>query len=335
MRGSGAWLSNLAEKFRETLAKPSGEFCSLGAFGKHPAWNDHIEDIGIDSEALLVAKQLLYVHGLAELVGRWDSLEEALPDFDHLICWIAEDEFMLGRMWSSRDGVGRGHYPMVALADMSTPFTPAVAQAVYARLRALEDGCRARRNPGGGDVPENMPTSQEVIQLLGEEREQLRRALSMLPKRDGKPEDPGRWLPEAGIHLDREQMLRVLHGLRSCLPSASTGRASGMRRISRKTMSEPAPMAHHVRLPANPGRPLQTVHAWYGIASQFVRPATPMLLLLPDGQPWVDVIFGRPTSKELYCVKAPTSSIPGLADIPYQIDEDFRNGVADFIDRLL
>ena len=40
----------------------SGEIYIAG-FGKHPAWDDHIDDIGLASETLVLTKQLLYSGG--------------------------------------------------------------------------------------------------------------------------------------------------------------------------------------------------------------------------------------------------------------------------------
>ena len=51
----------------------------VAGFGKHPAWDDHIDDIGLNTETLVLAKQLLYSEGIATQLasGAWDQLEKS------------------------------------------------------------------------------------------------------------------------------------------------------------------------------------------------------------------------------------------------------------------
>jgi hypothetical protein len=83
----------------------------LGAFGKHPGWDDHIDDIGLETESLLLAKQILYVDGIGGQVnsGEWERLDGArrLAEFKHIFLWKRGDAFLAGRIWSSRDGKNR------------------------------------------------------------------------------------------------------------------------------------------------------------------------------------------------------------------------------------
>jgi len=111
----------------------------LGAYGKHPGWDDHIDDIGLDTESLLLAKQVLYVDGIGGQIdsGVWDKLRdnERLPEFKHIIVWKRGNAFLIGRMWSSRDGKNRTKYPMIACSHcLNVPF----AWALMTVLLALE-----------------------------------------------------------------------------------------------------------------------------------------------------------------------------------------------------
>src|SRR4051812_34002960 len=96
----------------------------LAAFGKHPGWNDHLDDMGFDTEALVAAKRLLYVQGISQNIdsGAWENLEapvegaepkalSRLEYFRHDFLWSmppahADDTtpLMAGRLWSSTDG---------------------------------------------------------------------------------------------------------------------------------------------------------------------------------------------------------------------------------------
>src|SRR5258705_3476695 len=67
----------LAEDVRK-MGAPSGRQVFLAAFGKHPGWDDHVEDLGLDSESLIFAKTLLYVQGIG---GQIDSGGLGKSDF--------------------------------------------------------------------------------------------------------------------------------------------------------------------------------------------------------------------------------------------------------------
>src|SRR3954469_19188632 len=104
----------------------------LAAFGKHPGWNDHLDDLGLDTDALITAKRLLYVQGISQNIdsGAWDKLDESsdadtpgtigrLDLFRHDFLWHMPSIMLAGRLWSSSDGKGRDKYPMVLCAQVN------------------------------------------------------------------------------------------------------------------------------------------------------------------------------------------------------------------------
>src|SRR5579885_3092405 len=102
-----------------TLSRKDPPRVYLAVFGKHPGWNDHIEDIGLDSVALINAKRYLYLHGLSGQIdaNAWEKLDESArrEGFDHWLLWHRPGECLVGRLWSSSDGKGRTRYPMILL----------------------------------------------------------------------------------------------------------------------------------------------------------------------------------------------------------------------------
>ena len=60
----------------------------LGAFGKHPGWDDHIEDLGLETASLVQAKTLFYVQGIGGEIdaGAWEKLDDSqrLAAFKHV-----------------------------------------------------------------------------------------------------------------------------------------------------------------------------------------------------------------------------------------------------------
>jgi len=69
------------------LRAPLTAGIEVAGFGKHPAWDDHIDDIGLNTETLVLAKRLLYSEGIASQLasGAWDQLEKSgnAIEFDH------------------------------------------------------------------------------------------------------------------------------------------------------------------------------------------------------------------------------------------------------------
>ncbi len=59
-------------------AKPAPQLY-LAAFGKHPGWNDHTDDLGLDTAQLVNAKRLLYIQGISQNIdsGAWDKIDAA------------------------------------------------------------------------------------------------------------------------------------------------------------------------------------------------------------------------------------------------------------------
>ena len=68
----------------------------LAGFGKHPAWDDHIDDIGLETESLVIAKRVIYSEGIASQIssGAWKQLENSgrAMDFDHRFVWGRSDQ---------------------------------------------------------------------------------------------------------------------------------------------------------------------------------------------------------------------------------------------------
>src|SRR5262249_35748729 len=102
------------------LPAQNGRYLALGVFGKHPGWDDHIEDLGLETETLNLAKRVLYIEGVGGQIdaGAWEKLDPAqrTDGFNHVFLWQRGGQFLLGRMWSSSDGKGRTRYPMVLCA---------------------------------------------------------------------------------------------------------------------------------------------------------------------------------------------------------------------------
>jgi len=99
------------------LRDPLSGRIHIAGFGKHPAWDDHIDDIGLATETLVLTKQLLYSEGIATQLasGAWDQIEKSgqAIEFDHRFVWGRDEQAIIGAIWASADRKGRTRFPMV------------------------------------------------------------------------------------------------------------------------------------------------------------------------------------------------------------------------------
>ncbi len=121
----------------------------VAAFGKHVAWNDFIDDPGLDTERLIAIKRVLYLEGIGAAIetGAWDKLDatQRTEGFSHTIIWRSRGDIVACRLWSSSDGKGRTKYPMVVVAQCKGAPLAWVLIEALPRLERLERRCVMRR----------------------------------------------------------------------------------------------------------------------------------------------------------------------------------------------
>ncbi len=287
----------------------------LAAFGKHPAWDDHMPDhLGLETNALIEFKQLLYggIRGNIEN-GAWDKLrkEEHPPiPFGHAFLWRTPTVLIAGRLWQSSDGKGRDAYPMIVAAECSGLGGLRVAETCFAEARELQTQLAAI------DSPEDVQTAMDKA------RTQLRqRILAPDPAPDGNEtvaEADARAVfnrvPELGP--GHEGILRILYHMeremgayRDAKPSSTT------RSISLRPQA--------IRVPRGPASQAQSADLWIRFMRLQLSQSVSCLALLPDSSDWVDLIVGPPAAAQLFCIRAPVEVLPLTNTIPYKLDPDF------------
>src|SRR5947208_1607751 len=134
-------MSSFLKDFLQENLGADGFELYLGAFGKHPGWDDYMDDLGLETESLVAARQVLYVDGIGGNLntGTWDKMEEAarIP-IDHRFVWVRENQILVGKMWDSRDGKGRARYPMVVCAHCAGAWWRTALDAISPRLDQLQ-----------------------------------------------------------------------------------------------------------------------------------------------------------------------------------------------------
>jgi formylglycine-generating enzyme required for sulfatase activity len=304
-------------------SSPGGRYVALAAFGKHPGWDDHVEDLGLETESLNIAKTVLYVNGIGGQIdaAAWEKLEPAkqLPSFKHVFVWQRSGQVLVGRMWSSSDGKGRKRYPMVVCVHF---FGVTLAWALkYALpvLAELEEGC----------VQTN--SAEEVRSLLNRKRSVLREAIQSTDRRGEyapvSPETLNQIMRPAG-ESKTDGFLRVLYQIQGQLGAFAAGAFNARANAA-------AVHAQQVRVPVSNASTEQALLFWTRFFLTHVDNGVPLLLTLPLDEGWLDVTVGEPESHEFFCLRATPKAMPLVSEVPYTFSEEFRTQGTAFLEGFL
>ncbi|USN99055.1 MAG: hypothetical protein H6810_13045 [Phycisphaeraceae bacterium] len=310
---------------REAGGPELGERLWLAALGKHPGWNDHLDDIGLDTDRLVAVRRTLYVDGIGGVIGAgtWEAMDDASRDegFAHSFLWRQPDGLVVGRMWSSSDGKGRRKYPMIVCAQCRMLPLAFVAGPVLDRLRRLEARCQA------------VSTAAEVISAVDAMRGELRELATFTPELAGERFE-GEAAPAA--LADAEALGPEGVGLRRVLYQMEREMSAYLRPEGTVTGSRSRTLevrAQHMRVP----KAFETEHAswsaWMRLLLNRVDQLAPILLVCKDGREWVDVIVGEPGVSQLACLQGSTEPFPLTSDIPFTIDDEHEKAFGELVDR--
>jgi hypothetical protein len=297
---------------------PAPPTLSLAAFGKHPGWNDHLDDLGMDTPALVALKRKLYFDGVAANIdsGAWEKLRDGQrrEGFAHEFLWRAYGGLTLGRLWSSRDGKGRGRYPMVVCVQ--TRAVPLVWLLAKARpqLEELERHCKA------------VEGAPEVVSQLDLVRGRLRRLLE-LDQREGENYEAWFRAATAGrAFLDHP-----------ALGPGDTGLYRFLYRLEREAAAwladgrGGAPEFLHLRVPAVADLATGSLLFWHGLLRRALRPEVPWLLLRAEDSEVLDLLLGRPSSGGFHCLRAHDTALPKVTEVGYQVEEAVKSRFAPWL----
>jgi len=145
----------------------------VAAFGKHPGWDDHIDDIGLETDILIAVKRMLYIQGVGGNIdsGSWDKLQENQPieEFKHEFVWCMDGNLVVGRMWSSQDGKGRTSYPMAICIQCCQLPLDWVLKNILPQLERIEKACAATTSPA--DVRLTIENARKEFRQLAQQCE--------------------------------------------------------------------------------------------------------------------------------------------------------------------
>ena len=300
--------------FNRTSSKPAG-FSSepqltLGAFGKHPGWDDHIPGIGLETEFLVYVEKTLYAGGIRGQIdaGAWApeklGADKRLEGFDHIFLWLRPGHVLLGQLWSSTDGKGRLNYPMVLAIDGESVSPAFMLGILRPGLDKLREACLAAT------------TAEKVISNCRSAQDQLRAMLSEPAARLSASPPPlearRKFLERPELGPSRQGLLRILHEL-SSIPGFAINLP--------KTGTSPivALKSRHLRLPLTADSRSQSLLLWTAFLQVALADSLPLLFLTRRDAPFIDLIVGEAVPDDFFCFQAAPAALPLVTEIPYEI----------------
>jgi hypothetical protein len=294
----------------------------LAAFGKHPGWDDHVE-LGVESDRLVTVRRALYVEGIAANVdsGAWDALDPAQrrAGFDHVFLWtMPGGAIEVGRLWASRDGKGRDRYPMVVCADcLGVPLEWAVDH-LYPDLQQIEEQCT------------HAADAATVTDVIRSHLQKLRDALPAAAPAtnghningNGSTDLASRLMSCPQLGPDGKGLMAVLYQLLRDVDAAGDPAAATASPDALADAVERHPV--HLRVPACADTPAEAALLWIRFLQTRLGDRASLLALQSRSADWLDLIAGPPTSAHFFALRAAPAALPLTTDIPYQLDDDFR-----------
>lgn len=302
-------LKRFARRFIPKGKDASSERVFVAAFGKHPGWDDHIDDIGLETDIIIAVKRILYIQGVGGNIdsGSWDKLQENQPieEFKHALVWCIDGNLIVGRLWSSRDGKGRTSYPMVVCVQCCQLPLEWVLKNILPFLERVEKTCTATTS--AADVRLTIENAQKELRqsvqqlepspILPAVRTDVMAKLTEYPEMGGP---------------NHQGLLRILYHIEREITRDHPDTSKGTN--FRPTL---------LRIPVSPPPVIESVLLWFNFLLTKFGINTSVLMLMPLQKQWMDIIIGEPTHLQLYCLRASLRVIPLTSSIPYNLSPEF------------
>ena len=309
-------LKRFLKHFNPTQRNHSSEKIFVAAFGKHPGWDDHIDDIGLDTDVLITAKRTLYVQGIGGNIdsGRWDKLtnDQRIEEFNRLIFWFIDGCLLVGRMWSSQDGKGRKSFPFVVFVQCSKLPVQWILNNVLPQLEEIERTCTSTNS--AHVVRISIKSSKQELHRLAQQCKNSPDSIAMYPNALAELAER----PEMGP--DREGLFRILYHIDREVGFPRPGTTKGK-----------PPASTLLRLPVCSSTMPDDILLWSSFLLNTFGLTMSILVLAPPAKNWMDVIMGGSIESQLYCLRASPSVIPLTSNIPYSIGPEFIEHVNGLI----
>lgn len=303
-------LKRIVKRFSVKGLRATSERVFVAAFGKHPGWDDHIDDIGVETDTLIAVKRILYVNGIGGNIdsGSWDKLQEdqRAEEFKHIFVWCMGNKVVVGRMWSSRDGKGRTSYPMVVCVQCAQLTLEWIFETILPRLETAEKLCTGTIS--AADVQTALENLREELRSLAKQNQSSKHLLAVCPDALARLIE----CPEMKSN-NHQGFLRILYHIEREVTGHYPNTTNSNKDL-RPTL---------LRVPVSLELLLERVVLWISFLLTRFSADTPVLILMPLGKSWMDIIIGEPTATQLYCLRALPEAVPLTVSVPYNMDSEF------------
>jgi len=292
-------------------SEPGSARLTLGAFGKHPGWDDHILGIGVETETLAQLKQVLYVGGIGRQIdsGAWEKLEtdKRLGGYSHTFLVLRPGHVLLGLMWSSSDGKGRAKYPMVLCIDGEGVSPGFALNVLLPGLEKLRDACKETNS--ADQVAFDCRSGQEQLRAV------LAREATRLLESGPPIEVRRRFLNDSQLGPDRLGFLRAMHELKVLPRTQTDDRTPATSRVLSSA---------HLRLPLGANTATEAFQLWVALFRCVLPETVPLFLMARAGEPWLDVLINEPGPDAFFCLQASPKALPWTTEIPYGLPPELK-----------
>lgn len=317
------------------MASDPAQPITVTAFGKHPAWADHIDNLPNPGPRLPHFKSLLYTNGIDANVRRWVRAVEADPDtdvhspvldsdrddpegglirFGHRVRWWNPDALIIGRMIPSSDLKQRKKYPLVIVMQCVGVQEPWLRRYAWPTLERLCEQC-----PAAASV-------DEVRGLLN----------SAMDRQD---DDQGQANPDTADDNSAAVGAASLQALCDAFRKEESTDGDPPIEVMRllyqiQRFTGGTPRAEdwggtHLRVPALSDNPLSDMVLYEHVARHMTADRASVLTVCPVDRPWIDLVLGDPGPSGFECLRR--SNLPYCTEIAYNLEADERFTLAEFI----
>jgi hypothetical protein len=294
--------------------KRGGEmlYAGVAAVGKHPGWQDFMDRLGIETESMLMAVDLLEKGILKNYEAVWGERRDAEDAaeferrsrtvFEFYLLWQRGSQCLVGRVWKSGDRTPTGPrsmYPMTALAHIEAAPNAAMLSAAVRILDKVREKAIATRDP------------VDVEQILNAARNELRGAVAAAKNSGVIP------LPLEQVEQFKKQLAGADgNGLHDIFYE--------FREKSLHAASQADARAGHLRVPAGFDDPATALFFWAEFcAAQLPQDVARLLVLAPDGR-HVDIVIGKPEPVDFSFLRYYPAALPLANQIGFSVNAATR-----------
>ena len=286
------------------LKNYEGQRAFISFFGKHHAWADHMDDLGLATQSLQEFKNWIYLEGIRKQIdsGSWTQLspESQIKEWNHHILALGAQGLILAILAQSPDSRGRNAYPFCIAIHFPTPQLPAQLQPLWQLLDELSaEALQAKTQE------EVISFHEATLSRLGE----VMRTLSPFPS-EGPPESER-------VQFIESQAFQPYHqGLRRTLYWIS----QELSNYAIKAKNTRIPKPKHCRLPLHSDMGSEALTLWLCLLRSQIKESTPLIFTFQKDKQFSDLFVGTLDSSLIFHYKTDTSASPLISEVPYNID---------------